>query len=365
MAKDFFREKNNPVKTVGSKGSIRQAILLVILLITAGLGYLYFFTGIIKPREHIENTPPPTVPPLKQPLPPRLTEEAVEQASTAAKEEQNISVPAKTEKTAPASTSAESKQDTIPSAESKPPKAVKPAAPPVTKYAAIPAAKKTASSTKKPASPSTPPQSGKIIKPGEKPAAKADAKTQAVSSSQTTKPAKGSETQPSGESPTKDKRPEQAATGGKYRLLIGGAAESKEAEKIRTNLTKLGITDINVRTVKKTETMHRIFLGEFDNQAAANAEFNQLKTNAGGAFVLRENGRYLLYAGSYLSEGKAKVELKRLQGKGLKPNLKSAKVSITVNEILAGSFPDSKEAQKEAQRLKKKGIASIVIKAGQ
>jgi cell division septation protein DedD len=362
MVKYCFREKNDPAHAAGSRGSIRQAILLVLLLLTAGLGYLYFFTGLIKPREHIEIAPPPAAAPVKQPLPPRLTQEAIEEASTAAKEEERLSVPGKEEKAAATPPPAGDAKET---AEPAAPPAAKPAVKTKTKPSVVVSGKTAASSAPKPASLQMKTQSVKTAKTGEKPAAKAETKARTDSPPPATKPAKDSGAKPAAAGAVKEKRPEPAVTEGKYKLLIGGPAGSNDAEKMRTGLRKEGITDIEIRKIKKIETMHRIFLGEFESQAKANAEFNQLKTHADGAFVLRENGRYLLYAGSYLQEEKAKRELKRLTGKGLKPVLKSAKVSITVNEVMAGSFPGAGEARKEADRLKKKGIISKVIKTGQ
>lgn len=336
MVKDFFREKNDPAHAVGSRGSIRQAILLVLLLLTAGLGYLYFFTGLIRPREHIEISTPPATAPVKQPLPPRMTEESIEQALTTAKEEEKAPPSGTEEKSAPVPPPDAVKEAAKPAA----PPTSKPLVKPTAKPSVVAAAKKAASPAPKPATTQKKPQSVKGEKAGEKPAV--------LNAAKNTIP-----------------KQKQAATQGKYALLIGSPAGIKEAEKMRTRLMKEGIKETSIRKIKKTETMHRIFLGEFESQAKVNSEFNQLKTVADGAFVLRENGRYQLYAGSYLQEGKAKEELKRLAGKGLKPGLRSAKVSITMNEVLAGSFPDSNEAQKEADRLKKKGIGSKVIKTGQ
>jgi len=373
MAKVFFQGKNDPAFTVGSKGSIRQAILLVLLLVTAVLGYLYFFTGLIKPREHIAIAPSPSIAPVKQPLPPRPNREALEQASTAAKEGEKGPNTGTEDKDISKPSPTGPKHITVAAAKNEAPQAQKAAAPPVTKPAVSPAIKsesisttKTATSpAPKPALPPIKPQTGKAVKAGEKPIVKTEIKNQTATPSPATKPENKSETKPPRVSAAKDNKPQQAVTEGKYTLLIGVLASSGEAEKIRTKLLKQGITNINVRKLKKTETMHRIFIGEFDNQTAANTEFNRLKTQTDGAFVLRENARYIIYAGSYIHEDKAKEELKRLEGKGLKPALKSANVLITVNEVLAGSFTGSDEAQKEAVRLKQKGIGSKVIKTGQ
>jgi cell division protein FtsN len=111
--------------------------------------------------------------------------------------------------------------------------------------------------------------------------------------------------------------------------------------------------------------MHRLFLAEFDSHHAADLELQKLKKVTSSAFILEQNGRYAVYAGSYLHERGAVVEQKRLSGKDFKLNLKTAKVTIPVSRVTAGSFSSSEDARKEASRLEKQGIIARVIKSGQ
>jgi len=382
MAKEFFQETNDSGPAGGERGNIRQAVLLVLLLLTAGLGYIYFFTGLIKPREHITIVTPPCVAPVKQPLPPRPTLESGERASTTSMPEEKKPVPPTGGKTDTANTPAGTKPAAAPVGKPSAAPVAKPAAPPAAKPIAAPAVKTAPPPAVKTAPPpavksATAPlgqnQSGKVVKPEEKPAVKTQqTQAQATPSSPSAKQAKGSASKVAALTASRDNKPPASAVGkspgvtkGKYTLLIGGLANDWEAEKVRSKTEKQGITGISVRKVKKTETMHRLFLGDFDSQMAADAELSKLKAQAGGSFILKENGRYAVYAGSYLHESRAAAERKRLVGKGVKLEVKTAKVTISVSEVLAGSFPGNEEAQKAAGLLKKKGLEAKVVQIGQ
>jgi cell division protein FtsN len=150
-----------------------------------------------------------------------------------------------------------------------------------------------------------------------------------------------------------------------YALAIGDTATAGEAEKLRGRLNKLGITNVTVKTIRKTETMHRLSLGEFSDSSAAGAELGRLKPFASGAFILKENGRYALYAGSYIHAARAESEAKRLSAKGFKAEIKDAQVGVQVHQVMAGSFAGNDEATKAAEKLKKNGISAEVVRLGQ
>jgi outer membrane biosynthesis protein TonB len=332
MPKDFFQEVDD---AGGTRGSIRQGILIVLLLLTAALGYLYFFTGLIKPREQITAVAPSKVAPVKQPLPPRPDQGGMEQP-TAAKPEDKQPGPATAQNTAT------------------------PPASPETKPAVAPASKPV----------QAPVQKG--VKAEEKPAAKVQAKAPAVPAPPPAKAQKEIKTKPAAVAAGKvDNKVKPAvagkgtATKGRYTLLADEFASDRETEKARLKLEKQGITDVKVRKINKEETMHRLFLADFDSHEAAAAEMRKLQPQTGSAFILKEKGRYALYAGSYLHERGAAAEQKRLAGKGVKLTLKSVMVSLPISKVTAGSYPSSEDAQKEATRLKKKGIVVRVIKSGE
>jgi hypothetical protein len=377
MSKDFFKEVGF---AGGTRGSIRQVILIVLLLLTAVLGYLYFFTGLIKPREQITADSPTSVAPVKQPLPPRPEQGVMEQQSSAKLEAEQPGL-ATAEKTATPPESPETKAAVAPAAKpaaAPAPKqavapAAKPAAAPAPKQAVAPAPKQAvAPAAKQAAKPAQSPaqvKSAKGAKAEEKTAVKVQAKAPQASPA---KAQKGSKAKPGAVAAGKvDNKamPPVAVTGkaakGKYSLLAGEFASDRETENARRKLAKQGITDVSVKKIKKVETMHRLFLADFDSHEAAATEMLKLRPQSDSAFILNENGRYALYAGSYLHERGAAAEQKRLAGKGFKLTQKSVKVSLSVSEVTAGSFPTSEDARKEAARLKKKGVVVRVIKSGE
>jgi cell division protein FtsN len=364
MPKDFYQEVDD---AGGTRGSIRQGILIVLLLLTAALGYLYFFTGLIKPREQITAVPPSTVAPVKQPLPPRPDQGGMEQP-TAAKPEDKQPGPASAQNTATPPASPETKPALAPAPKPAVAPAPKPTVAPAPKPAVAPAPKPAVAPVPKPAQ--APVQKG--VKAEEKPAAKVKAKAPAAPAPPPAKAQKVIKTKPAAVAAGKvDNKVKPAvagkvtATKGRYTLLAGEFASDRETEKARLRLVKQGITDVSVRKIKKDETMHRLFLADFDSHEAAAAELRKLLPQTGSAFILNEKGRYALYAGSYLHERGAAAEQKRLAGKGVKLTLKSVLIALPISEVTAGSYPAIEDAQKEATRLKKKGVVVRVIKNGE
>jgi len=355
MPKDIFQEVDDAGHTGGTKGSIRQVILIVLLLLTAALGYLYFFTGLIKPREQITEAPQAKVAPVKQPIPPRPDQGDMEHTS-AAKPEVKQPAPATAEKTATPPASSQTKP------------VVAPASKPV--VASTP--KTTVTPLSKPAPAPAQPQSAKAVKAEEKPASKIHAKAPTTPAPSPAKPRKESKPKPVAIAAGKDGRiakpavaVKQTAIHGAYTFLAGEFASERETKNTRLKLEKQGITNFHVRKTIKSESMHRLFLADFDSHDAADTELRKLRPHTNSAFIMNENGRYAVYAGSYLHESGAAVEQKRLARKGVKLTLKMVKVSLPINELTAGSFPGMEDAKKEANRLKKKGIVVRVIKTGQ
>jgi len=357
MQKDFFQEDGD---AGGARGSIRHIILIVLLLLTAALGYLYFFTGMIKPREQITAVTPSTVAPVKQPLPPRPDQGGIEPQPAAMPEDKQPG-PATAGKTATPPASPETKPAVAP--------ASKPVAAPAPKQAVAPASKPAAAPAPKPAQAPVQAKPAKGVKAVEKPSAKVQAKAPAVPPAKAQKEIKTKPVAVAAGKVDKIVKPsagkKRSATKGTYTLLAGEFASDRETEKARLKLEKQGISNVGVRKSKKDETMHRLFLADFDSREAAEAELRKLLSQSGSAFIMNEKGRHALYAGSYLHERGAVAEQKRLARKGVKLTLKTVKVSLPISEVTAGSFSGSEAANKEAIRLKKKGIVVRVIKTGE
>jgi len=71
-----------------------------------------------------------------------------------------------------------------------------------------------------------------------------------------------------------------------------------------------------------------------------------------------------LYAGSYLTESRTAIEIKRLSVKGINTTIKKVKVKVKMTKVTAGKYTNQDEAEKEVNRLKKSGIEAKAVKAG-
>ncbi len=339
MSKDYFPEIGEGKPGNGAKGSSQQLLLIVLLVLAALFGYLYFFTGLIKPREQVTTTAPVRAIPIKRPLPPRPDQGDEKQAS-AARPEEKQPPQAMTERPAPPPAPTRAKPAAAPIA--------KPVAAPTAKPAAAPIAKLAASPPQQP--------SAKAEKTEKKPVRVVQDRTAAAPAPS------GKAGQEAGTKPGEAAR--QTMKQGAYTLAVGEFANERELQRARAKLEKLGIAQVDTQKIKKPEIMHRLFLAEFDNHKSADAELRKLQQVTGSAFMLEEKGRYAVYGGSYLHERGAVAEQKRLAGKGVKLGIKTVNVMIQISKLTAGSFPSDADARKEAHRLEKQGIVAQVIKVG-
>ncbi len=347
MSKDYFPEIGEGKPANGAKGSSQQLLLIVLLVLAALFGYLYFFTGLIKPREQVTTTAPVRSIPIKRPLPPRPDKGDEKQAS-AARPEEKQPAQANTETPAPPPAPTRAKPAAAPSAKPVAAPTAKPAATPVAKPAATPVAKPAAAPAQQP--------SAKAERTEAKPVKVVQART-AAAPAPSAKPGQEAGTKPAGAA-------RQTMKQGAYTLAVGEFANERELQRARAKLEKLGIAQVDTQKIKKPEIMHRLFLAEFDNHKSADAELRKLQLVTGSAFILEEKGRYAVYGGSYLHERGAVTEQKRLVGKGVKLGIKTVNVMIQISKLTAGSFPSDEKARKEAHRLEKQGIVAQVIKVG-
>ncbi len=325
MARNFSPETDNAHERSGERGASQRVLLLVLLLLAAVGGYLYFFTGLIKPREEVAKSAPAQPATVKMPIPPRP-----EQA--AAKPEEKKAPPA--------------------------PIPAKPAAPakPAQSAPAQPAPAQLA--PPKPAAPSAKPETAKVAKPAAPPVAKAPVPSPVAP------PVKKAAKPAAPVQATTQKEVRQAAKGGRYALQVGTFVAEPSVREALAKLKKAGITPVAKVVEKKPEPMNRLFVADFSDRGEAAAELAKVKKVTGDAFMLRENGAYAVYAGSYFLAAKAAAEQDRLFDKGVKTLMKKAPVAVSVTKLTAGAFTSKAEAQKAAARLKKHGLVATVVKAG-
>lgn len=359
--------------------SSQQLLLVVLSLLVAVFGYLYFFTGLIRPRPE---PPPPQEAQgvLKRRLPPRPKHD-LEEVKTGEKSAAKKSTPAPKGKdleaaAVPAQTSGVSAKEKGVKAQ-----AVKAPAPheekgrPAEKGAKPSEAKgklakgevageslgaKKGAAKEAKAQPSAkekaPANEGK---PVQKPkVALEKVAPEKVTSKRASKPVSKPTAPPA--AALQKKAPAPAG----YVLELTGDLAESEVGPVSAKLKEAGLPHVATSKVTKGEKVHRLFLADFSNHDEAAEELQRLKENAPDAFLLKENGRYLVYAGSYLREKKAALEQDRLYDMGIKLLMRTANAPVSVFRLRAGRFAERQAAKVAAERLKKAGVEAKVVKTG-
>jgi cell division septation protein DedD len=355
------------------KKSSQQLLLLLLLLLVLLFVYLYFFTGLIKPRGEQPKPAAVTEAPVKKPLPPRPEVKGPEPAKPASPVATPAVQPAQPAKPgAPAAKPAVAGKEATPAKpaagakEAAPAKPAKETAPiktatgpkkaPPAKPAAAAGAKNAPATAAKPA---PAPQHAKgapaEAAPGKEPKTKAAVKP-ASEAKTAAKLAAGEKVAAAA------KKTPSPAKPAAYTLEINGDLAESEIAPVLAKLKQAGITHVVKSTSQKGEPMHRLFLADFANRDEALEELERLKLAAPNAFMLKENGRYAVYAGSYLREAKAATEQIRLQAKGVQVLPKSATTPVAVTRVRAGAFADQAGADKAVKALKKAGLTAKAVR---
>jgi cell division septation protein DedD len=364
------------------KKSSQQLLLLLLLLLVLLFVYLYFFTGLIKPRGEQPKPPAVAEAPVKKPLPPRPEVKGAEPAKPASP----VAKPEDGKAATPAVPPAQPAKPGAPAP--KPAVAGKEATP------AKPAAGAKEAAPVKPAKDTAPSKTATGAKeaPPAKPAAATGAKPAPAAAAKPVPAAQHAKVAPAGSAPAKESQTKAAvkpaheaktaakqaagektaATAGKktlapakpaaYTLEINGDLAESEIAPVLAKLKQAGITHVVKSTSQKGEPMHRLFLADFANRDEALEELERLKLAAPSAFMLKENGRYAVYAGSYLREAKAATEQIRLQAKGVQVLPKSATTPVAVTRVRAGAFADQAGADKALKALKKTGLTAKAVR---
>lgn len=378
-----------------NKGGNTRVLLLVLLLLVAVFGYLYYFTGFIKPREEAKAPAPVQPAQVKQPIPPRPeAQPAGEGAKDAAKIEPAAAP--KTEPAKPEAGKAEAQKEPVPKAapsndaakkpEPAPAKAAKPAPAPQAvakaapaKPAPAPAADKAKAEAAKKAEPTAKPTANKGAKPEAAVAAKAAAGASGKKKPAPAEPvaaaAKAGDTKGAVATARKEK-PKAAAVAkstatvskvaatGPYTLRIGEYVVPSAMDKDKDRVRNAGLTPVVREGSKKKEPMVRLLLTEAADQEGARRELARLKDATVEGFILNEGGTYRVYAGSYFVAERARREQARLASLGIKVTLRKASVSVPTLVLTTGTYETKDEALKVAAALKKAGLRPILVGAG-
>lgn len=397
MVENDLPETENAQSMFGVTGSSVKGILILLFALGVCFSYFYFFTDILRPTEETPMQIDISSSEVKKPLP----ERAIQTAATSAVQPAGVTADSPVPPVTPPATTTESAQKQIVTPDVKPlktsgtstdthaaggvPSVGKPAAAP-TKSTSLPRTEKEPS-RKMAASETGKTAPEKLSRPSEsvKPAAKkVPEKTAAkggVSSSPQKKSgaveAKAVSSPGTKQKVTSDKQSagidgKSAAGSGKavskkdgkgYSLVVGTYVLESTLKADKAKLEKAGLHPSIAAGPKKNQQMNRLIVAEFESETAARAELDRVKTVSKDAFLLRENGKFTVYAGSYYHHDRAVDEQERLRGQGFAPILKKSVAPVGSWKLTVGGFPTRDAAQEEAAKLRTMGFKPAPIQS--
>jgi len=333
----FNKKSASEPATQPDKSGKNKLSLLILLVLLAVFGYLYFFTSLIVPHGTPPAAPPAPPPQVKQAMPPRSADVA---ASPAGEVKPQVPVPA----TPGASAKAPPAPAPAPAAKAPPAPAPAPAAKTPPAPAPAPAAKAQpvpAPAAQKPA----PPAPVKVgAQPKAAPAAAADKEKKPAADKRTVKAAV----------PVKKKRE-------LFTLNLGELPAGDQVSAAEEALLKLKIKPVYKRQGQKPRQMNRLFYNAYNDYDTYFAELEKLKKQVKTAFAIEKDGKYSVYAGSYGSAELAQKEQKRLAASGVKVALQKVKLPLSQVQISAGEFSARADADKAAANLRRQGLKVMVV----
>lgn len=340
----------------GGKGK-QNVLLIVLLVLVGGFAYVYFFTGLIKPlkvQKPAEVQAPQVV---KKPIPARDGEPVkVGAAATAPEVKKEAAGPAagkpEPPKVAQASPAAApvAKEIAKPKEESKKPEPAKPAEkkplPVMTeKQEQKPAAAKGADKKTAPVEKKTP--------------VAVEKKDVAVKKAADKEMAAGGEVKVKKAVAKSEKKPAAGTgqvSGDRWTVLVGSYLLEDALAVDLARVRKAGLEAAVIPGARKKTQMNRLFLAEYGDRSAAQAELEKLKRHTSDAFIMGHGGKHGVYAGSYLLNERALSEKERLAAAGFSLTLKRAEVAVPSKNLTAGTFNDKKSAESALKKLKAAGV---------
>jgi hypothetical protein len=333
----------------GISGSSIKGILFILLALAVCFGYFYFFTDVLRSKEDVVGLPDVYVAEVKKPLPERPGQSAVMPEAGAVP---SVAPDAATKMAPPA-----------------PPAVGEPAQ----SSTVMPPPPKPVPVTQKPVPSVGPGTTGKLSKTpvvkqsGVKPAASAEKSTAAVKtaipagkrgavtvvSNSAVKPAMGK----------KDAKGQTAGKTGGYTLVVGTYVLKATVLADKARLEQAGLHPTIAEGQKKSQSMNRLLVADLSSYTAAQAELLKIKKVSDGAFMIKENEKFLVYAGSYFTHERAVEEQKRLREKGFMPILKQSTVPVSSFVMTVGQYASRDLAVQEASRLQNMGFKPLVTAA--
>ena len=307
----------------------QRALLVLLLVLVGGFAYLYFFTGLIKPLEVPKGSEVSVAAPAPQAVKMPLPARAGEPEKTDGKKGAGAETP-KTVVTAPGPAT--------------PPAPPLPVAVPV-----VPAPKPEAKPVPAAAKPATESKKAEAPKPS-------------IQTNQNAEAGKGAgkKTVPHSRVKAKAVATAKKAAPRPCFLVVGNYVIEEALAADMGHVRKAGLVPIVKPSVHKKTAMNRLFVAEFNDRAAAQPTLEKLKHHTSDAFVIKQGGRFSLYAGSYLQKDAAVSEKERLKAAGISVTVRQSDIAIPSRSLSVGPFKSRKDADEGRDRLKNVGIKATL-----
>lgn len=346
-------EPSQAVEEVPKKSQSALAVLLLILV--AGVGYIYFFTDMIKSNPEAVSPPAPAPQVIKKPLPPRDgvaidTKDVVPAAATVK------SIPTPITPASVVKKDIVTAKPVLPVAKTPVPTKTVVATPiktPIAKVVekkSLPVTEKNAEQKKTDLKP-VPVISNKKVAP---------VKAADTKSSDLKKSASNSNVKPSDIHKKTTVQELARKEAGTWTVQVGSYVleEALAADLVRVR--KAGLDANVVSGGRKKTSMNRLFVAEFTEHAAGQAELDKLKKYTSDAFMVDHDGKFMVYAGSYLLDSRVASEKERLSAAGYHLTVKRVDIAIPTKVLNAGIYTDKKRAEDAVKKLKAAGIKAIL-----
>jgi len=358
--------EGGPQRGVAEEKGKQNVLLVVLLILVAGFGYIYFFTGLIKPtQEQKVAEVPPVSQVVKKPLPSSDGAPLKADAGDSA-EKKEAALPAEPVKAEPAPAAA---AKPVAKAAAKPADAVKKSeTPQPAVMKPMPVAAKAGEKKSLPVEKKQPAVAEKKQDAAEKkplPPKNVDKKT-AVAKKVVEKSGTAAVILPQPKKEVvKSARKEPAVAGdaavsGRWTVLVGNYVLEEALATDLARVRSAGLEAYVVQGGQKKTHMNRLLLAQYTDRAAAQIELDKLKRFTSDAFILDSPGMHSVYAGSYLLDARASSERERLSASGYTLTLKRADVAIPSKNLTAGSFTDKKAAEDVLKKLRAAGVKATL-----
>jgi len=142
-------------------------------------------------------------------------------------------------------------------------------------------------------------------------------------------------------------------------LTAGSYISPRTVKQVSAQIEKLGYK-VSSSQKKEPYAVTRLLVGRFEKDTATK-RLAEVKKHAEGAFLMAENGKYSVYAGSFVSLDRARREADILFQKGIRVDERQSTIDFSVTTLRFGEFASEAEAQGTLDKLKKKGVEKLKI----